>query len=206
MNLPPTQLRWLGRQDYVATWQAMRAFTHARCDTDADEIWVVEHPPVYTLGLNGRMEHLLDAGDIPVVRSDRGGQITYHGPGQVLFYTLLDLQRRQLGIRAVVSLLEQTVIRLLGQYGLAASARPEAPGVYLDAGKIASVGLKVSRGCCYHGLSLNNQLDLEPFSRIHPCGYVGQRMTQLAAHGVHVSAMELAFAFFHHFVQAWEQP
>lgn len=183
----------------------MRAFTQSRQAESADELWVVEHPPVYTLGLNGRSEHILDAGDIPVVRCDRGGQVTYHGPGQVLFYTLLDLQRRQIGIRAVVSLLEQTVITLLGQYGLRAASRLDAPGVYLDGEKIASVGLKVSRGCCYHGLSLNNDLDLAPFTRIHPCGYAGQRMTHLAMHGVRVSAMELAFAFYHQFVQAWER-
>lgn len=170
-----------GLRDYVECWQAMRAFTEARFDHPAqtDELWLVQHPPVYTLGLNGKREHVLDPGDIPVVPCDRGGQVTYHGPGQWVLYLLLDLKRRNLGIKPLVSLLEQTTIDLLAQYGINAHTQDNAPGVYVDNAKIAALGLRVRRGFCYHGLSLNTAMDLEPFGRINPCGYAGLRSTQL---------------------------
>ena len=178
--LPAVQCRDLGLRDYSACWQEMAAFTEARDDASADELWFVQHPPVFTLGKNGKPEHILDAGDIPVVHSDRGGQVTYHGPGQLVVYTLLDLRRRNLGVRAAVSLLEQSVIDTLAQFGIASKARPEAPGVYVNDAKIAALGLRVRKGCCFHGLSLNIDVDLAPFSRINPCGYQGLAVTRLA--------------------------
>ena len=173
-------VRSMGRQDYVTVWRAMQAFTENRDSDSGDELWLVEHPPVYTLGLNGKPEHVLDPGAIPVVAVDRGGQVTYHGPGQVVAYTMLDLRRLGLGPRQLVMALEQAVIDLLAEYGVAAVGRREAPGVYVHGAKIAAVGLRVRRGCCYHGLSFNVAMDLEPFSRINPCGYPGMAVTQLA--------------------------
>ncbi len=157
----------------------MRNFSAARDPDTPDELWLVEHPPVYTQGLKGKPEHLLRPGDIPVVATDRGGQVTYHGPGQLVVYCLIDLKRAELGIRKLVSSLENAVIELLAGYGVAAVARPEAPGVYVAGKKIASLGLRVRRGRSYHGLSLNVAMDLEPFSRINPCGYPGLGVTQL---------------------------
>jgi lipoyl(octanoyl) transferase len=180
----PLRLRCLGLRDYASTWQAMRDYTDARAEDAADELWLLEHPPVYTLGLNGDSSHLLRATDIPVVKADRGGQITYHGPGQLVAYLLADLRRNQLGVRSLVSLLENAAIDLLRQYGIAAEARPQAPGVYVAGQKIASVGLRVRKGCSYHGLSLNVDLDLAPFSAINPCGYAGLEMTSLAELGI----------------------
>lgn len=177
------QVRHLGRRDYVPVWHAMQQFTVQRTAASADEIWLVEHPPVYTQGLNGKPEHLLTPGAIPVVQTDRGGQVTYHGPGQLLAYVLVDLKRKGWGIRDLVSRLEQAVIDLLHGYGIAASARRDAPGVYVNGAKIAALGLRVKRGCSYHGLSLNVAMDLEPFSRINPCGYAGLPVTQLRALG-----------------------
>jgi len=171
--------RRLGRQPYIPVWTAMRAFSAARNPDTPDELWLVEHPPVYTQGLNGKPEHLLHPGDIPVVATDRGGQVTYHGPGQLVVYCLIDLTRAELGIRELVSALENAVIDLLAGYGVAAIARAEAPGVYVAGQKIASLGLRVRRGRAYHGLSLNVAMDLEPFSRINPCGYPGLGVTQL---------------------------
>jgi lipoyl(octanoyl) transferase len=180
-------IRNLGVADYLPTWHAMQNFTTARDAATADEIWLLQHPPVYTLGLAGKPEHLLrgDTG-IPVIKIDRGGQITYHGPGQLIAYVLLDLKRRNLGVRALVRQLEAAVINLLADYGIAARYRGDAPGVYItditrggsDA-KIAALGLRVRNGCCYHGLALNIDMDLTPFQAINPCGYAGLAVTQL---------------------------
>jgi len=174
----------LGHDAYVPVWRAMQQFTSRRSVETADELWVVEHPPVYTLGMNGKREHILDAGDIPVVQSDRGGQVTYHGPGQVVIYLLIDLKRRQLGARGLVSAIENAIIALLAHYGIAARARARrhAPGVYVEGKKIAALGLRIRRGCSYHGLALNVDMDLAPFARINPCGYAGLEVTQLRDH------------------------
>jgi len=158
----------------------MRDFSRARVATTPDEIWLLEHSPVYSMGLNADASHLLSPGEIPVVQSDRGGQVTYHGPGQLVMYTLIDLSRYKLGVREYVHLLEQNVIDLLAEYGIAGERRESAPGVYVDGAKIASLGLKVRQGRCYHGLSLNVDMDLTPFSFINPCGYAGLRVCQLA--------------------------
>lgn len=157
----------------------MQAFTENRDADSEDELWLAEHPPVYTVGLNGKPQHVLDPGDIPVIAVDRGGQVTYHGPGQIVAYTLLDLRRLGLGPRQLVMALEQGVIDLLAEYGINAAGRREAPGVYVNGAKIAALGLRVRRGCCYHGLSFNVAMDLEPFGRINPCGYPGMAVTQL---------------------------
>jgi lipoyl(octanoyl) transferase len=185
-------IRQLGLQDYETVWQAMQYFTLQRTPEAGDQIWIVEHPPVYTLGLNGKREHLLNTGSIPVVQSDRGGQVTYHGPGQLVVYPLLNLKRRELGVRPLVTLLEQTMIETLAHFGIHAVARPEAPGVYVDGKKIGSVGIRIRNHCCYHGLSLNNAMDLMPFRFINPCGYAGLEVTQLADLGVSVSLAQLA--------------
>ncbi|MFZ0788041.1 MAG: lipoyl(octanoyl) transferase LipB [Chromatiaceae bacterium] len=169
-----------GLQDYGAIWESMRAFTDARGPDTVDELWLLEHPPVFTLGQAGRMEHLLRPGAIPVVKTDRGGQVTYHGPGQLIAYLLLDLRRAGIGIRRLVNLLEQSVIDVLAEQGIGAAARTDAPGVYVDGAKIASLGLRVRKGCCYHGLALNVSLDLEPFGRVNPCGYPGLAVTRVA--------------------------
>ncbi|WP_198243982.1 lipoyl(octanoyl) transferase LipB [methane-oxidizing endosymbiont of Gigantopelta aegis] len=182
----------LGVQDYVTTWQAMQDFTLSRDQNTRDEIWQVEHPPVFTLGLNGRKEHLLNTADIPVVETDRGGQVTYHGPGQLVLYILLDIKRLQKGPRQLVSILENAMIATLAQYGIQAAAKKEAPGVYVDEKKIGAVGLRIKKGCCYHGLSLNNAMDLSPFKAINPCGYPGLEVTQIHAYGVNIDTQELA--------------
>lgn len=181
---PPPVTRHLGRREYTPVWHDMQRFTDERGVDTPDELWLVEHPPVFTVGLNGRQEHLLTPGAIEVIQVDRGGQVTYHGPGQVVLYLLLDLRRRGLGVRVLVSLMEQAVIELLAGYGIVAVARQDAPGVYVDGAKIASLGLRVRRGCSYHGLALNVDMDLEPFSRINPCGYPGLTVTQLRNLGV----------------------
>jgi lipoyl(octanoyl) transferase len=180
----PLRVRQLGYIDYARTYAAMRAFTGQRNADSVDELWLLQHPPVFTQGLNGKPEHLLAPGDIAVIPVDRGGQVTYHGPGQLIVYCLLDLKRAGLGIRQLVSALEQSVIALLAAYGIAADSRTDAPGVYVGGRKIASLGLRVKRGCSYHGLSLNVDMDLEPFARINPCGYSGLQMTQLRDFGV----------------------
>ncbi|HEX5515008.1 MAG TPA: lipoyl(octanoyl) transferase LipB [Gammaproteobacteria bacterium] len=172
-------IRRLGLVPYASTFAAMREFTERRDDTTPDEIWLLQHPPVFTLGLTGKREHLLAPGEIPIIETDRGGQVTYHGPGQLVLYPLLNLRRRDLGVRRLVTILEQSVVGLLADLGIAALARPDAPGVYVDDRKIASLGLRVRRGCSYHGLSLNVAIDLEPFQRINPCGYAGLEVTQL---------------------------
>jgi lipoyl(octanoyl) transferase len=184
-------IRQLGLQNYETIWQAMQRFTLDRTPETDDQIWIVEHFPVYTLGLNGKREHLLNTGTIPVVQSDRGGQVTYHGPGQLVVYPLLNLKRRELGVRPLVTLLEQTMIAALAHYGICASARPEAPGVYVAGKKIGSIGIRIRNNCCYHGLSLNNAMDLTPFTFINPCGYAGLEVTQLTDLGVAVGHDEL---------------
>ena len=176
--------RRLGLVAYEPTWRAMQVFTQGRDGQTPDQLWLVEHPPVYTLGLAGRPEHVLAPGDIPVVKTDRGGQVTYHGPGQVVAYTLVDLRRSGYGVREMVRRLEQSVIELLAAYGIEGERREGMPGVYVSAAKIAAIGLRVSRGCAYHGVSLNSHLDLEPFSRIDPCGHPGLASTRLADLGV----------------------
>jgi lipoyl(octanoyl) transferase len=175
-----TRVLRLGLSDYATTWAAMRAFTDSRDARTEDELWLLEHSPVFTLGQAGRPEHLLEPGDIPVVQTDRGGQVTYHGPGQIVAYVLLDLRRAGLGVRSLVHLLENAAIGLLADYGIPAQAKPMAPGVYVGDAKIAALGLRVRRGCSYHGLSLNVDMDLEPFRRINPCGYPGLAVTQIA--------------------------
>ncbi|HYN77844.1 MAG TPA: lipoyl(octanoyl) transferase LipB [Lamprocystis sp. (in: g-proteobacteria)] len=174
-----------GLQDYRVTWEAMRAFTDTRGPSTPDEVWLLEHPPVFTLGQAGRLEHLLDPGEIPVIQVDRGGQVTYHGPGQLIAYVMLDLRRGAIGVKRLVHLLEQTVIDLLAAKGICAAARPDAPGVYVDGAKIAALGLRVRQGCCYHGLALNVAMDLAPFRRINPCGYPGLEVTQIADRSTH---------------------
>lgn len=176
-------VRHLGQVDYEPTWRAMQAFAETRDAAAADEIWFLEHPPVFTLGLNGSREHLLDPGDIPVVQVDRGGQVTYHGPGQLVVYPLLDLGRSGLGVRALVCALERAVIRCVAGYGIAANGNRAAPGVYVEGRKLASIGLRIRRNCSYHGLALNVDMDLEPFRRINPCGFRNLEVTQLAALG-----------------------
>lgn len=187
-------IRHLGRAPYEPTWHAMRDQTLARAgvagaDT-VDELWLVEHPPVFTLGQAGKPEHLLHDIGVPVIPIDRGGQITYHGPGQVVVYLLLDLQRRHLKVRELVSRIEQAVIDLLAQYQIVASRRDGAPGVYVGAAKVAALGLRVRNGCCYHGLSLNVDMDLSPFQAINPCGYEGLAVTQLRDLGVNLTVSE----------------
>ena len=182
------EVRTLGPADYEPTWRAMQAFTAARVATSRDEIWLTEHPPIYTLGLAGRREHLLRDNGIPALKVDRGGQITYHGPGQLVAYTLIDLKRARLGIRDMVRRLESAVIEWLDSLGISAYGKPSAPGVYLLTGgveaKIAALGLKVRNGCTYHGLAVNIAMDLRPFADIDPCGYPGLAVTQLADLGI----------------------
>ncbi len=170
----------LGLQPYAAVFGDMQRFTDARTSESDDEIWVLQHLPVYTLGQAGDPAHILSAGDIPVVQSDRGGQVTYHGPGQLIVYPLIDLRRYKLGVRSLVELLENVVILLLQEYNIVASSRRDAPGVYVDNRKIAALGLRIRRSCSFHGLSLNIAMDLEPFSRINPCGYTGLEVTQIS--------------------------
>ncbi len=177
------QIHNLGTVDYQATFEAMRRFTAERSAETDDEIWLLQHPPVFTQGTNGKPEHLLDLGDIPLQQIDRGGQVTYHGPGQLVVYLLLDLRRRNLGVRQLVTMLEQAVIDLLREYGISAQRRSDAPGVYVNGDKIAALGLRVKRNGCYHGLSLNVDMDLQPFDRINPCGYSGLGVTSLAQLG-----------------------
>jgi lipoyl(octanoyl) transferase len=181
-----------GRVDYTSCWQAMRAFTAQRDRGSADELWLVEHAPVFTLGLAGRPEHVLSAGDIPIVRSDRGGQVTYHGPGQVVAYVLVDLKRRGLTVRALVQQLEQSVIDILQAHRVDAARMPGAPGVYVAGAKIAALGIRIARGCSYHGLALNVDMDLQPFERINPCGYPGMRVTQTRDLGIRAAPAEMA--------------
>lgn len=188
----PLRLRRLGHCRYEPVLAAMQAFTAARTGDTEDELWSVEHPPVFTLGQAGQVRHLLAPGAIPVVAVDRGGQVTYHGPGQVVVYCLLDVRRLGLTVRGLVTTLEQSVITLLATLGVTAQARSQAPGVYVADAKVASLGLRIRQGRCYHGLSLNVAMDLEPFSRINPCGYPGLRVTQLRDLGIALTPTEAA--------------
>lgn len=177
-------IRRLGLVEYLPTWQAMQRFTDERDADTEDELWLLQHPPVFTLGMAADPSHVLAAGDIPVVQTDRGGQVTYHGPGQLVLYALIDLRRNDLGVRDLVVLLERAVIDLVGTHGVRAVGRRDAPGVYVDGRKLASVGMRIRRGASYHGLALNVDLDLTPFARINPCGMAGMQVTQLAELGV----------------------
>ena len=179
MDLNTIIVRQLGVQPYEPVSRAMHDFTDSRNDDTPDEIWLVEHPPVFTQGQAGKAEHLLMPGDIPVIQSDRGGQVTYHGPGQQIMYVLLNLKRRRLGVRELVTLLEQTVVNTLAEYAIDAHPRADAPGVYVGEKKICSLGLRIRKGCSFHGLALNVDMDLTPFLRINPCGYAGMEMTQM---------------------------
>jgi lipoyl(octanoyl) transferase len=191
-TLHPIITRDLGLQDYTSVWQAMQEFTLQRTADTPDELWIVEHLAVYTLGLNGKREHLLNTGDIPVIQCDRGGQVTYHGHGQVIIYTLLDIKRLNINIRELVSLLEQTMIDTLAHYGIVAIAKADAPGVYVQGKKIGSIGIRIKNSCSYHGLSFNNNMDLTPFNYINPCGYKNLQVTQLADLGITINTRELA--------------
>jgi lipoyl(octanoyl) transferase len=185
-------IKYLGRSDYEETWQAMKQFTDQRDANTADELWITEHAPVFTQGLNGKPEHILQSSNIPVVQIDRGGQITYHGPGQLVLYCLLNIQRLSFGVRTLVSIIEQSIVELLVRYDIDAFSRRDAPGVYVNLAsvgydevqsgqiaKIAALGLRIRKGCCYHGLSLNINMDLKPFSNINPCGFEGLAVTQM---------------------------
>ena len=172
-------IRNLGLQSYEPIWRAMQQFTDTRTETSRDEIWFCQHEPVFTLGLNTAPEHLLDTGDIPVVQIDRGGQVTYHGPGQLMIYPLIDIRRADIGVRDLVTALEQSVVDLAAEFDIAAASRCDAPGVYVDSAKLASVGLRIRRGASFHGMALNVDVDLEPFSRINPCGFQNLEVTDL---------------------------
>jgi lipoyl(octanoyl) transferase len=213
MAAAPVLVRPLGRTDYVPAWRAMIDFTAARTAATPDELWVCEHPPVYTLGQAGKPEHLLADNGIPLVQIDRGGQITYHGPGQIVVYPLLDLNRRGLGVRALVGRLEQAVIDLLAEHGTAARRLDGAPGVYVDrAGdaafpaKIAALGLRIRRGCSYHGLALNVDMELAPFSAINPCGYAGMPVTQTRDLGIGLTPAQAGEALTRHLIRLLEKP
>jgi lipoyl(octanoyl) transferase len=201
---PAPLVRSLGLADYVSTWEAMHRFTGERSASTPDELWVLEHPPVYTAGIAARSEHFPKGSGIPLVRTDRGGQITYHGPGQAIVYTLIDLERRRLTVRAMVALIEQAVIDTLEQAGVRAGRKAGAPGVYVAGAKIAALGLRVRRGSCYHGVALNVAMDLAPFSDIDPCGYPGLAITQASAQGVSAGTRELGKALARRIVQLLE--
>jgi lipoyl(octanoyl) transferase len=193
---PSLRIRKLGLADYQTVWTAMREFTEARTETTPDEVWLLQHPRVFTQGQAGKAEHVLAPGDIPVIQVDRGGQVTYHGPGQIVGYLLIDLRRRKMGVRELVTGIENSIIEVLRQYDVAASARPDAPGVYLttdgaSGAKIAALGLRVRRGCTFHGLSLNVDMDMEPFGRINPCGFSGLKVAQLRDLVAPVPAIEI---------------
>ena len=191
MQHPLIHIKALGMVDYEPTWRAMQKFTAERTADTVDEIWLVQHPPTYTQGQAGKPEHLLHQTNIPVVKIDRGGQITYHGPGQIVAYLLIDLHRWKINVRELVRLMEQAVIDLLAEYGVSAHGREDAPGVYVGDAKIAALGLKIKKGCSYHGLSFNVDMDLSPFDNINPCGYEGLRVTQAIEAGITVPWEEL---------------
>lgn len=181
-DLPPLEIRSLGQVPYQRSWQAMQAFTDSRNETTADQLWVLEHPPVFTQGQAGRAEHVLAPGNIPVIQADRGGQVTYHGPGQLVVYPLLDIRRLGLGVRELVTLIEDAIIDTLAFFNVSGARLAGAPGVYVDGAKMAALGLRVRKGCSFHGLAFNVDLDLEPFTRINPCGYQGLEVTRLVDH------------------------
>lgn len=190
----PVVVRYWGLCDYADIFQRMQTFNQTRQPDTADEIWMLQHHPVFTLGLNGKAEHVLDAGNIPLIKTDRGGQVTYHGPGQLIVYILLDVRRNGLGIRDIVTRLEHSVIHYLASENIVAVARKDAPGVYVQGQKIAALGLRVKSGSCYHGLSLNVNMDLTPFTRINPCGYAGMEVTSLQRLGLQISVEQVASA------------
>ncbi len=198
-------VRPLGCADYEPTWRAMMKFTAERTAETPDELWVVEHPPVFTLGQAGKPEHLLVDTGIPLVKIDRGGQITYHGPGQVVVYLLIDLPRRKLKVRELVNRIEQAVIDCLGEQGVTAERRDGAPGVYVGPAKVAALGLRVRNGCCYHGVSLNVDMDLSPFSAINPCGYAGMAVTQTKDLGIALTPPQAAEALTRHLIAQLEK-
>ncbi len=191
MPLKPPVIRDLGMTEYQPVWQAMQDFTRQRDADTQDELWLTQHFPVYTQGLNGRSEHLLATSGIPVLQSDRGGQVTYHGPGQLVVYCLLDLNRLGLGVRALVTSIEQAIIQLLAGYRVEAHARKEAPGVYIGSAKVAALGLRIRKGYSYHGLSLNLDMDMSPFAGINPCGFKGLEVTQLSDHVAHCPIQQI---------------
>lgn len=195
-----TKTSYLGRQDYVPLWHSMQEFTDQRDESTHDEIWFTEHPPVFTMGLNASEEHLLSPGDIPVVQIDRGGQVTYHGPGQLMIYPLIDLRRANIGVRELVTALEQCVVDFVSEYEVTATARADAPGVYVEGSKLASVGLRIRRGSSFHGMALNIDVDLEPFTRINPCGYAQLEMTDLHRLGVELGLEDTAKKLLPHFL------
>jgi lipoyl(octanoyl) transferase len=174
------KLKHLGLSDYEPVWRAMQNFTDQRHEETLDELWTVEHPPVFTQGQAGKAEHILNSGDIPIIQVDRGGQVTYHGPGQIVIYPLIDLKRHKIGIKALVNGIEEALIQTMADYGIQAKRKEKAPGVYVDSKKIASLGLRVRKGCTFHGLAFNIRMDLEPFQRINPCGYAGLEVVQLS--------------------------
>jgi lipoyl(octanoyl) transferase len=199
-------LRWLGRAEYEPTWRTMQSFTEQRGPQTRDEIWFLEHPPVFTLGMNAAREHVLAPGNIPLVQIDRGGQVTYHGPGQLVVYPLLDVRRRALGVRQLVMALENAIIALLASRNIAAIGRRDAPGIYVDGRKLASIGLRIRRGCSYHGLAFNVAMDLEPFRRINPCGYRGLEVTDLRTLGVCLELHSAAELLAPHLLSALGMP
>lgn len=186
------QIRYLGLQEYNSVFKRMREFTMQRTSTSVDEFWCLQHSAVFTLGANADQQHLLNQSDIPIVQSDRGGQVTYHGPGQVIVYLLVDLKRKSIGVKRLVQLIEESVVELLKDYKIDSLARDDAHGVYVDKAKIASVGLRVHSGCSYHGLALNVDMDISPFSLINPCGFPGLEITQLKNHGVAENVQEVS--------------
>jgi lipoyl(octanoyl) transferase len=199
---PEVRVRRLGRVEYEPTWRAMLEFTAQSNSASPDELWLLEHPPVYTLGVAGRAAHLPRvANGIPVVKTDRGGQITYHGPGQIVIYALLDLRRRGLAVRSMVRLLENAVVDLLAAHGVAAAGRPEAPGVYVNGAKVAALGLRIRDGRCYHGLAFNADMDLSPFQAIDPCGYPGLAVTQARDLGITDGPELLGGRLVHHLLE-----
>lgn len=199
-------IRNLGLRHYEPVSVAMHQFTDTRDETTPDEIWLVEHPPVFTQGQAGKAEHILVPGDIPVVQSDRGGQVTYHGPGQQVVYLMLNLKRRKLGVRDLVTLLEQTVVNTLDELSIAAYPRPDAPGVYVDGRKICSLGLRIRKGCSFHGLALNTCMDLSPFMRINPCGYAGMEMTQVSHFAEKITLEDIQPRLVRHLVTLLGEP
>ncbi|HEY3590867.1 MAG TPA: lipoyl(octanoyl) transferase LipB [Buttiauxella sp.] len=206
MSQETIQIRQLGLQPYEPISQAMHDFTNTRDETTADEIWLVEHQRVFTQGQAGKAEHVLVPGDIPVIQSDRGGQVTYHGPGQQVMYVLLNLKRRKLGVRELVSILEQTVVNTLAELDIEAYPRADAPGVYVDGRKICSLGLRIRKGCSFHGLALNIDMDLSPFLRINPCGYAGLEMTQVSALRPGVSLEDVQPLLINKFIELLNNP
>lgn len=194
-------VKYLGMTDYGQTWQQMKDFTFQRDSKTRDEIWITEHPPVFTQGQNGKAEHILDSGDIPVIHIDRGGQVTYHGPGQLVVYCLLNLPRLGLGVRALITHIEEAIITLLDDYGLKAAARADAPGVYVGEAKIAALGLRIRKGCCYHGLSLNIDMDLSPFQRINPCGFEHLTVTQTSDFNISIDLPQAGYELAEHLIE-----